>query len=120
MKRALALLFAVTAVLVCSGMARAGDVTGKWKFTLETPSGDRQMEAEFKQDGDSVSGTWGATKINAKIADGKFEFSFPFTPEETGQEGTLKIKLQVDSDESISGTWEFDEYNGPLKGARES
>ena len=118
MRTALSLLGVVALVCATAGSARAADVDGKWRLVLDTPGGERVVEAEFKTDGAALTGKWGGIDIKGTYTDGKIAFSFPFTPEETGEQGTLTIKMEY-KDGGLDGTWEFAEYSGSCKGTRQ-
>ena len=94
----------------------APDVSGKWHFVLSTPGGDRELDAEFKLDGDQVSGKWGTADVKGTFADGKLNLEFPFTSEEAGS-GTMKIKGAL-ADGAIAGDWAFSDYSGEFKATR--
>jgi hypothetical protein len=92
-------------------------VTGKWHFILSTDGGDRIFDPEFKQDGDQVTGKWGADgNVKGTFADGKLNLEFPVTSEEAGP-GTLKIKGTL-ADDALSGDWAFNDYAGSFKATR--
>ena len=92
------------------------DVSGKWHFVLQTEGGEREREATFQQDGQKVTGKWDNADVQGTLEDGKLDLEFPITTEEAGK-GTLKIKGQLAAD-SLTGTWEFQEYNGTFKATR--
>ena len=117
MRTAMVLLAVVVLFCAAAGTAKAADVDGKWHFVLDTPSGDRAVEAEFKTDGETLTGTWGGIVLKGTFSDGKLSFSFPVTPEETGEQGTLTIKVQL-KDGALDGAWEFGEYSGSCKASR--
>jgi hypothetical protein len=109
------------AAAVCALMTAtpvlAADAAGAWIFTCDTPSGVRTFTADFKVDGDKVSGTWDKAPVQGTLTEGKLDLSFPYTPQETSTQGTLQLKGQLEGD-SITGTWAFDTYNGNFKAAR--
>jgi hypothetical protein len=109
------------ALLVPVNTAKAKQATptvaGKWHFILSTDGGDRIFEPEFKQDGDQVTGKWGADgNVKGTFTDGKLSLEFPVTSEEAGP-GTLKIKGAL-ADDAISGEWAFNDYAGSFKATR--
>jgi hypothetical protein len=95
--------------------AAAADVTGKWNFVLDTQDGERRTAAEFRLDGETVSGKWGETDAKGTYADGKLELSFPLNSE--AGLGTLKISGKVEG-KQITGTWQFESYSGTFQAAR--
>ena len=108
------------ALLVPFGAAKAkvdnGTVAGKWHFVLDTPGGDREIDAEFKLDADQVSGKWGPADVKGTFADSKLNLEFAFNSEEAGP-GTMKIKGELVED-AISGDWAFSDYSGQFKAKR--
>ena len=62
-----ALLTAVFAVVAC-----AADITGNWKADLQTPQGKVQVTYSFKQEGETLTGTWQAAQSpTIQITEGK-------------------------------------------------
>jgi len=50
----------------------AADLTGNWQADLETPQGKVQVHYVFKQDGETLTGTWQtAQSPTVQITDGK-------------------------------------------------
>jgi len=94
----------------------AATVAGKWHFVLNTEGGDREIDSEFKQDGDQVTGKWGSGDVKGTFTDGKLNLEFPFTSDEAGP-GTMKIKGTLAAD-ALTGDWGFNEYSGSFKATR--
>ena len=117
MKTTLNTLIAVLCILCLTFpvSAAAAEVTGKWDFVLDTQGGERRAAAEFRLDGETVSGKWGEADVKGTYADGKLELSFPLNSE-VGL-GTLKISGKVE-DKQIAGTWQFEGYSGTFKAIR--
>src|SRR5450432_4367425 len=100
MRKVITLLF-VTLCLAFGLRTMIGadpDVTGKWHFVLDTPGGDRDVEAEFIVNDGKVTGKWGPADVAGTYADGKLTLAFPFTSEEAGDTATMKITGKLDSD----------------------
>jgi hypothetical protein len=112
-------LSAITFVALLVGFAtvHAAGVEGKWEIALETAGGPRAAVANFKVDGENVSGTWDTTEVQGTFKDGALNLSFPFTSAEGGMTATLTIKGQLEGD-AITGTWVFGDYNGAFKATR--
>jgi len=92
-------------------------VTGKWHFILSTEGGDRIFEPVFQQDGNKVTGKWGADgDVKGTFSEGKLSLEFPVTSEEAGP-GTLKINGTL-ADDGLSGEWAFNDYAGSFKATR--
>lgn len=62
----------VLLVLIFGFPVCAADITGDWKASLETPGGTVQVSYTFKQDGDTLTGTWQAAQSpTVALTDGK-------------------------------------------------
>jgi hypothetical protein len=94
MKQFLILMLSLFAMLATAKTAPAADLAGKWHFVLDTPGGDREVDATFALDGEQVTGKWGDANVAGTFKEGK-----------------------IDAD-ALSGTWEFSEYNGTFKATR--
>jgi hypothetical protein len=95
----------------------AADISGKWHFVFNTEGGEREESPTFQQEGDRVTGKWGKADVQGTFKDGQLDLSFPFTSEEAGTSGTLKVKGNLDGD-TLKGTWEFDTYSGTFTATR--
>jgi flagellar basal body rod protein FlgG len=94
-------------------------ISGKWHFVMDTPGGDREMDAEFTVDADGkVTGKYGITDVAGTFRDGKLDLNFQMTSEESGQTAALKLVGKLDETAALVGTWEFSEYNGAFKATR--
>ena len=94
-------------------------INGKWHFVLETPGGDREVDASFTADNDgNVTGKWGAADVAGTYKEGKLALTFPFTSEEAGTTADMKITGKMDDSGALAGDWEFSEYNGSYKATR--
>jgi len=115
MKKLIALCLALAFALLA---APTTTIDGKWTFVLNTEGGDRTAAADFKLDGQKVTGKWGDANadVAGTFADGKLDLAFPYNSDEAGQ-GTLKLKGEL-AGETITGTWEFQDYNGTFKATR--
>ena len=100
-----------------TAVAADPDVSGKWHFVLDTPGGDREMDADFVVDGGKVTGKWGASDVTGTWADGKLALAFSMTSEEAGETSTMKITGKLES-EALTGDWEFSSYSGTFKATR--
>jgi hypothetical protein len=59
-------------LLVLSVVASAADITGNWKADLQTPQGKVQVSYSFKQEGETLTGTWQAAQSpTVQISEGK-------------------------------------------------
>jgi hypothetical protein len=94
-------------------------INGKWHFVMDTPGGDREVDAEFTVDADGkVTGKYGITDVAGTYKDGKLDLNFQMTSEESGQTAALKLAGKLDGTAALVGTWEFSEYNGTFKATR--
>ena len=100
-----------------TAVAAGSDVAGKWHFVLDTPGGDRDVDAEFMVDGDKVTGKWGTSDVSGTYTDGKLALAFSMTSEEAGETSTMKITGKLDSG-ALTGDWEFSSYSGTYKATR--
>jgi hypothetical protein len=113
------ILAAVTLVALLVGFhtVHAAGIDGKWEVALETAGGPRSAVADFKVDGEKVSGTWDTTDVQGTFKDGTLNLSFPYSSAEGGMTAPLVIKGQLEGD-AITGTWAFGEYSGSFKATR--
>ncbi|MBZ5584828.1 MAG: hypothetical protein LAQ30_21985 [Acidobacteriia bacterium] len=59
-------------ILLIAVVGSAADITGNWKGDLETPQGKVQVSYSFKQDGETLTGTWQtAQSPTIQISEGK-------------------------------------------------
>jgi len=122
MKR-IAMMFAIVlgaVLLTHAAVSAAGSgLDGKWHFVMDTPGGDREMDAEFAVDPDGkVTGNYNKTAVAGTFKDGKMDLSFEMTSEESGETAPLKLVGNVDAAGTLTGTWEFSSYSGTFKAMR--
>jgi hypothetical protein len=99
--------------------ATPSGVNGKWHFVLDTPGGDRDIDAEFAVDADGkVTGKFGKTDAAGTYKDGKLDMNFSLTAEETGETAPFKLVGKLDETSSLTGNWEFSSYAGTFKAMR--
>jgi hypothetical protein len=112
-------LSAVALVAFLAGFqtVHAAGIAGKWEVALETAGGPRAAVADFKVDGEKVTGTWDTTEVQGTFKDGALNLSFPYASAEGGMTGTLTLKGQLEGD-AITGTWAFGDYSGTFKATR--
>jgi hypothetical protein len=121
---------AAVGVMIClitgSLIAKAQDkpvenkgLNGSWHFVLDTPGGDREMDAEFTVDADGkVTGTFGKTSAAGTFKDGKMSLDFEMTAEETGETAHMKILGTLDDKGAMEGNWQFASYDGTFTAFR--
>ena len=120
MKRLLLIVLAAACVLAIRPSTVAADagINGKWHFIMDTPGGDREMDAEFAVDAEGkVTGSFGKTAVAGTYKDGKMDLSFEMTSEESGETAPLKLAGKLDDAGTLTGTWEFSSYSGTFKAA---
>jgi hypothetical protein len=99
--------------------AAANGISGKWHFVLDTPGGDRDVDAQFTVDAEGkVAGTFGQTSAAGTYKDGQINLDFEMTAEETGETAHMKLIGKLDDAPSITGTWQFSSYDGTFKALR--
>lgn len=98
--------------------AAANDISGRWHFVYQTDGGDRDSDADFKLDGDQVTGKWnGADAVKGTFKSGALDLAFPYNSEEAGMTATLKMKGKL-QDNKLTGNWEFADYSGTFVATR--
>ena len=121
MRRFLVIAAAMVCLMMGRTIAQAQDtgIKGKWHFVLETPGGDREVDADFNVDADgNVTGKWGGSDVAGTYKDGKLALDFQFTSEEVGTTAAMKIDGKLDDAAALAGDWAFSEYNGTYKATR--
>jgi hypothetical protein len=118
-------ILVIAAAMVCLVMGRPvvhaqdAGINGKWHFVLETPGGDREVDADLAVDSDgNVTGKWGPSDVAGTYKDGKLALDFQFTSEEVGATASMKIDGKLDETAALTGNWAFTEYNGTYKATR--
>jgi hypothetical protein len=97
----------------------AGGIDGKWQFTLDTPGGERHLDADFKVDADGkVTGTWGTSSVAGTYKDGKLTLAFQFTSDEAGETAEMDVDGTMDEKGVLSGKWKFSSYDGTFTASR--
>lgn len=121
MKKFLVIAAAMVCLVMSRPIAQAQDtgIGGKWHFVLETPGGDREVDADFTVDADgNVTGKWGNSDVAGTYKEGKLALDFQFTSEEVGATAAMKIDGKLDDAAALAGDWAFSEYNGTYKATR--
>ena len=96
-------------------------INGKWHFVLETPGGERDLDADFTVDPEgNVTGKWANADVAGTYKDGALALTFQFTSEEAGATADMKLNGKMDDSGAIAGDWAFSEYNGTFKATRPS
>lgn len=117
------LFAAVTMVGFFLGQQTAAEqhsgIEGKWHFVLDTPGGDREMNATFAVDASGkVTGKFGETDVAGIFKDGQMSLDFPLTSVESGETAAMKLTGKLDDTAALVGAWEFSSYGGTFKASR--
>ena len=104
--RRLLLLVLGTALAVAPVIAqdaakpKAVDITGSWEMTVETPQGTMVITANFKQDGETLTGThvseMGEAPLKGTVKGADVEYTL--TLDMGGQQMSIVHKAKVDGD----------------------
>ncbi len=66
------IVYCILSIVFLAMAVSAADITGNWKGDLETPQGKVQVNYTFKQDGETLTGTWQTARSPiVQITDGK-------------------------------------------------
>lgn len=109
------LLTAACAVLLAATVAHAGDPSGSWKWTIQTPTGDAidvSLKLELK-DG-KLSGEYASRFGPAPIRDASFKdeaVAFSVERELDGNKFTVKYNGKLEGD-AIKGVIELPDFGG--------
>jgi len=96
------LLATVTTLILFSTVLFASEVEGKWTATIETENGPFTFFAEYKVNGNQISGTLSSDMGSVDISEGKidgdeFEYTFEIDYYKMKHEGKLvdgKLKIK--------------------------
>ncbi len=111
---------ALVAGLVSPAWAQA-DMSGGWTLTFQGPQGPVEAAANFKQDGEKITGTLtgpqGEAPVNGSIKEKAFTFMLAIQT----QQGEMSIKIagEVDGD-ALKGTFDFGQGTGEFTGKRKA
>ncbi len=85
------------------------DVTGKWQLSVELSAGSGNPTAEFKQDGEKITGIYrgrfGESKLEGTVKGNKIEFNVQITAE--GNTFTAVYRGESQDDGTMKGTVDF-------------
>ncbi len=107
MKMLAAVLVAVAVALVpvAAQEAKKIDITGQWEMTLESPQGQMVITANYKQEGETLTGTqvseMGESPLKGTVKGADIEYTV--TLDMGGQQMSIVHKATVDGD-TIKGT----------------
>jgi hypothetical protein len=96
-------------------------VDGKWKVTMNTPMGSRDVDLELKADGSELSGTWGGQQGTQSFSGGKVDGdNLEWAVMMSGAMGQMELKFKgkVEGDK-MNGDVQFGSFgNGTFSGTR--
>ena len=99
----------VTIFLLAAALALAADVTGKWKFTVETEMGTGNPTFVLKQDGEQLSGTYsgqlGEAPVTGSVKGDKVEIQIEVAPQ--GDKILVKYSGTLEGEDKMKGSVEF-------------
>jgi hypothetical protein len=89
--------------LLATGVVLAGDPSGKWEATMQSPRGEMKMVFNLKADGETLTGTVGNEMMGeSEIQDGKVtgdEISFKQVMERGDRKMTIEWTGKMSGDE---------------------
>jgi hypothetical protein len=101
----------VAVLMLATVVAYAADLTGSWKYSIETPNGAIEQTLVLKQDGDKLTGKVVSPRGETEIKDGKVKGNeFEFTVERPGRGGGAAVavpykgKMDGDTIKGSTGT----------------
>ncbi len=101
---------AVFLVPVAAQDAKKVDVTGTWEMTVESPQGQMVVTANYKQQGETLTGThvseMGEAPLKGTVKGADIEYTLSF--DMGGQQLSIVHKAKVDGD-TIKGSAEIGE-----------
>jgi len=115
-----ALLVIMLAVVIPATAADNANVAGEWNFTVESPNGTGTPTVTFKQEGDTLTGTYkgrlGEVPLNGTIKGNDIKFSIKVSIQ--GQDLQIDYAGAVDGD-NMKGKVKFGEIGeGTFTGKR--
>ena len=102
-------------LLFLAGTVLAADVSGKWNFQVNLDAGSGSPTFTFKQDGETLTGTYvgllGSAKVSGAVKGDSIDFSFD--AEYSGEKIKAHYTGKIQSPAKMSGSVE---YGGLAKG----
>ncbi len=95
--------------LISAAVLLGADVTGTWRFQVETDMGSGTPTITLKQDGDKLTGNYkgqlGEAPVTGKIEGSKLQFSFEVSP--AGDKMAVTYSGVTKGENKMSGTVDF-------------
>jgi hypothetical protein len=109
-------------LLLTAALTLAADVSGKWRFEVETEMGSGSPTFDLKQDGEKLSGTYkgvlGEAPVTGTVKGDDVEISFEASPQ--GQKITVKYMGKLDGPDKIKGSVDLGGFGkGTFTGQKE-
>jgi hypothetical protein len=100
------MLRTILLALCAVALAAAADISGAWKFAVETDQGTGNPTFKLKQDGEKLTGTYsgqlGEANVAGTVKGDKVEITF--TADAGGQKVDVKYSGTVESATRMTGT----------------
>ena len=103
------LLIVGALAVLCTQMAVAGDLDGKWRFVFSNADGDYPRVLTLKTDGSAVSAKLGEETFKGTFKNGQIEMEGDHYADEAGYTSTLKISCKLEG-KQIKGTATWDTF----------
>lgn len=101
MSRSFRIISAFVLLAIVAGaaaQAKAQNVTGEWDLTINSPQGSRTIKADFKQEGEKLSGVLrsqrGEVQLSGTVKGNEIKFSYPYSGD--GLEFTITMSGSID------------------------
>ena len=98
-------LFLALVLVAAAPAADKVDVTGKWNLSVETSAGSGSPTAEFKQEGEKLTGsyrgTFGESQVEGTVKEKKIEFKVRFKVE--GNDAVFSYTGTIEDNDSMKG-----------------
>jgi hypothetical protein len=110
---------AFTILLAAAALAGA-DISGTWRFEVQTDAGTGSPEFVLKQEGEKLSGTYkgmlGEAQVRGTVkgSDVVIEFDTDYT----GEKMAVRYTGKLDSPDKMTGKVALGEYTGTFTGTR--
>ena len=92
--------------LLMAAFALAADVTGRWRFQVQTDVGSGSPSFVLKQDGEKLSGTYsgqlGEAPVTGTVKGDDIEMSFEASP--TGEKMVVTYTGRLDGSKKMKGS----------------
>ena len=110
-------IFAITlTLLLCSSLAFASKIEGKWAASIDTDNGTFEFTLDYKVDGEKLSGTISSDMGSLDFTDGKIEGeTFEYKLDIDGYVIKHKGKILNEKEIEISSSGDYGERDFVIK-----